>query len=471
MIISKDKIQRYMRHIIMQEIGGPGQKKLIESAVLVCGQRSCDSTALLYYLVASGISNVDCCFSDSTEFDLLASNLKDLNPDLNIHLYTSYSQISVNNHDVVLMHYASLEALSAGLCSLPSSVSAQIIIAASSNYCGAIKGMDCIASTEAAVEDLKPMFELTASGEVFSYIAKCITGVLSVIEAIKAILGIGEKHSDTLFFNAVTAEFYYGSFKASDALHLVLKNSDKKSLKEHSVFIVGSGGLGSPNAFALANSGIGRIGLIDYDVVEASNLNRQILHSVSRIGIPKVESAKHFLTGLNKDIRIDIYNDRFTADNAIELIKEYDIIVDGLDNLPTRYLLNDACYFMKKPFVEAGVLGFIGLTTKIIPDKGPCYRCTFPETDSKGPVPSCSETGVLGPLPGLMGFLQAAEVIKHFLGLQESLENKLLLVDSAELEFNLVDIEKDPTCVLCGTNPKIDKLKDYEFFCSKKESS
>jgi len=242
------------------------------------------------------------------------------------------------------------------------------------------------------------------------------------------------------------------------------KKAEEK-LSNAKVLIVGAGGLGSPSSLALAMAGVGSIGLVDSDVVEISNLNRQVLHASSRIGISKAESAKFMLTSINPKININTYIENLSKENAKEIIDNYDLVISAVDNIQTRYLINDSCYFMKKPVIEAGVLRFDGTNTTIIPDEGHCYRCLYPNLNTNGM--SCAETGVLGAVPGLMGFIQAVEAYKVITGLGTNLRNKILLFDGLGMEFNVINLDKNPDCPLCGNNPTIEKLQDYTFRCNR----
>lgn len=239
----------------------------------------------------------------------------------------------------------------------------------------------------------------------------------------------------------------------------------QKKLKASKVLIIGTGGLGSPVSLYLAAAGIGKIGLIDHDVVDESNLQRQIVHSTSSIGVPKVESAKERLLEINPNIEIETYPLLLSRDNALEIMKEYDLIIDGTDNFSTRYLVNDACFFLKKPYVYGSIFRFEGQVTVFFPEVGPCYRCLYPEPPPPGTVPSCAEGGVFGVLPGVIGALQATEAIKLLLNIGEPLIGKLLLYDALKMEFRGLKIKKDPNCPLCGENPSIHALVDYESFC------
>lgn len=239
----------------------------------------------------------------------------------------------------------------------------------------------------------------------------------------------------------------------------------QRKLKGSSALIVGTGGLGSPVSLYLAAAGIGRIGLVDYDVVDSSNLQRQVIHGTSTVGKLKVESAKSKLLDLNPDIQIDVYNEPYTSENALRIAKDYDIILDGTDNFPTRYLTNDVAVFLGKPNVYASIYRFDGQVSVFYAKEGPCYRCLFPEPPPPGLVPSCAEGGVLGVLPGTVGTLQATEALKVLLGIGEPLIGKLLLYNALDMSFDFVKLKKNPNCRVCGPNADIKELIDYEEFC------
>jgi len=232
------------------------------------------------------------------------------------------------------------------------------------------------------------------------------------------------------------------------------------------VLMVGAGGLGSPSAYYLAAAGVGTIGIIDNDVVDISNLQRQILHANDRVGMPKVESAKKTLEGLNPDVKVIPYQAKLTSENIMELLKEYDLVVDGCDNFPTRYLVNDACVLAGKPNVHGSIFQFEGQATVFYPGKGPCYRCLYPEPPPAEMAPSCAEAGVLGVLPGLIGTIEALEAIKIILGKGDSLIGRLLCFNTLTMEINDLKLRRDPNCPLCGDHPTIHELIDYEEFCS-----
>src|SRR3990167_223931 len=249
---------------------------------------------------------------------------------------------------------------------------------------------------------------------------------------------------------------------------IILPNVDGKGqekLLNAKVLIIGAGGLGSPAALYLASAGIGKIGIVDSDKVELNNLQRQILHSTQNVGKSKVESAKERITAINTDVKVVTYNVRLNSGNILDIIKDYDIIVDGSDNFPTRYLVNDACVLLKKPLSHGGIFRFEGQVTTILPGEGPCYRCLFDTPPPPGMVPSCQEAGVLGVLPGVIGVIQATEVVKLLLGKGQLLKGQLLLYNAFTMEFKKVKIRRNPQCPVCGENPTIKELVDYQEFC------
>jgi len=238
----------------------------------------------------------------------------------------------------------------------------------------------------------------------------------------------------------------------------------QRNLLQAKALIVGAGGLGSPSAIYLALAGVGTIGIVDFDVVEISNLQRQILHHTSDIGRPKLESARDNINSYNPDTNVVLHEVRLESDNAREIISQYDLVINGADNFATRYLVNDACYLEGKPLVDGSILIFDGQATLFLPGQG-CYRCLFPEPPPPGLVPNCAEAGVLGALTGLVGSIQATEALKHFLGIGESLVSRLLLIDALSMSFREVRLKRNPSCPLCGDNPIVTELIDYEVFC------
>jgi adenylyltransferase/sulfurtransferase len=250
--------------------------------------------------------------------------------------------------------------------------------------------------------------------------------------------------------------------------HLIMPEvgmDGQKKLKAASILLIGAGGLGSPLGLYLAAAGVGRIGLVDFDVVDFSNLQRQVLHGTPDVGRPKLQSAKDKLQAINPEVKLDLYETRLSAANALDIFKPYDIVIDGTDNFPTRYLVNDACVLLKKPNVYGSIFRFDGQASVFAPPRGPCYRCLYPEPPPPGEVPSCAEGGVLGILPGLVGCIQATEAVKLILGTGSPLIGRLLLYDALQMAFQEFKIRRNPRCPMCGDNPTIKALIDYDLFC------
>jgi sulfur-carrier protein adenylyltransferase/sulfurtransferase len=251
--------------------------------------------------------------------------------------------------------------------------------------------------------------------------------------------------------------------------HLIMPEmgmAGQRKLKQGSVLLIGTGGLGSPLALYLAAAGVGHIGLVDFDVVDSSNLQRQIIHGTGTIGVAKTESAKRRLADLNPQIEVTTYETQITSANALDLLRPYDVVIDGTDNFPTRYLTNDACVLLGKPNVYGSIFRFEGQATVFYPKAGgPCYRCLYPEPPPPGLVPSCAEGGVLGVLPGVIGTIQATEAIKLITGIGEPLIGRLMLYDALAMRFRELKLRRNPECPVCGVNPTVTELIDYEHFC------
>ncbi|MDD4439685.1 MAG: HesA/MoeB/ThiF family protein, partial [Tissierellia bacterium] len=279
-----------------------------------------------------------------------------------------------------------------------------------------------------------------------AFLANAFSATLCTVEYVKLCLCIGNTKKDMLYFDLFNMEFNQTESNINlseflDESYGIEKLSDAK------VLIVGVGGLGSPAAYGMTIADVNTLGLLDLDEVEISNLNRQILHSFSRIGMPKASSAEFLLKNINPNINIRTHTTELTKDNAEDIFSEYDLIIAAVDNIPTRYLINDTCFLIDKPFSEAGVLRFDGTATTIVPHEGHCYRCLYPNVDGGN---LSGDNGVLGAVPGAMGFIQAAEAVKILLGLGKTLKNKILLFDSLEMDFNIIDIGRNPQCPTCS---------------------
>lgn len=256
------------------------------------------------------------------------------------------------------------------------------------------------------------------------------------------------------------------------ARHLVLPEvgiKGQEKIKEGKVLVVGAGGLGSPALMYLAAAGVGTIGIADFDKVEENNLQRQIIHTTKNLGIKKTESAKEKILAINPNVKVETYDEKLTSKNALEIIKKYDVVIDGSDNFPTRYLLNDACVLSKKSLVYGSIFRFEGHASVFNYENGPCYRCLFPNPPPRGAVPSCAEAGVLGVLPGLIGTIQATEALKIILGVGETLSGRFLVYDALSMNFKALNLGKNKNCPICGESPRIKELVDYEEFCNIRE--
>ncbi len=239
----------------------------------------------------------------------------------------------------------------------------------------------------------------------------------------------------------------------------------QEKISNSKVLVLGAGGLGSPVALYLAAAGVGTIGIVDNDVVDLSNLQRQILHHTSDIGRSKIESAEDKLTAINPDLKINTYKTFVNSTNIMEIISDYDVVIDGTDNFPTRFLVNDACVMAGKPLAHGAILRFDGQAFTIVPHEGPCYRCIFREPPPAGSVPNCSQAGILGAVAGIIGSIQATEALKVILGKGKLLVGRLLILDALDMTVRETRIRKDPECPICGENPTITELTDYEWVC------
>lgn len=250
--------------------------------------------------------------------------------------------------------------------------------------------------------------------------------------------------------------------------HLIMPEvglEGQRKLKTASVLLIGAGGLGSPVVLYLAAAGVGRLGIVDFDVVDESNLQRQVVHSNEVLHKSKAESARHRALAINPRIKVDTFETQLTSENALKILQDYDVIIDGTDNFPTRYLVNDASVLLRKPYVYGSIFRFEGQVTVFSTSQGPCYRCLYPEPPPPGLVPSCAEGGVLGVLPGIIGTIQATEALKLILGIGDVLAGRLLLLDALKMQFRELTVRKDPRCPVCGDRPTITSLIDYDDFC------
>ncbi|MDI3480502.1 MAG: hypothetical protein PWQ97_157 [Tepidanaerobacteraceae bacterium] len=486
MILPAEKSNRYLRHTIMPEIGASGQTRLLESHIAVFASSARCVAPLLYYLVSSGLGNIKCFIEGIEGISPLVENLRDLNPDVNIIEMIELSDAAEVFHNcsgntekntscrIIFGNYDFIKNIIKSINNINDRCKTHYvptIIAAVENWQGIIQAVKKPENTFLfnntvsghAIISTAPANKL-AVGYLFSC---CLAGALAAIESIKLCLNIGNFLECPLYFDLLTMNFkkLNGNDNIPNAHHLPSEEKPddiQNKILDSKVLIVGTGGLGSPAAYALSLSGVGSLGLVDSDRVEISNLNRQILHSTSRIGTPKVKSAEVFIRKLNPNINVITYETRFTKSNAMRIIRDYDVIIDGVDNLPTRYLLNDSCFFAEKTLVEAGVLRFEGLGMTLVPKKGHCYRCIFPEPPPANSIPSCSQAGILGPVPGVMGFIEAAEAFKLLAGIGKTLQSQLLIFDALDLDFRITQVKRDENCPLCGEMPSIKEPIEYE---------
>jgi molybdopterin/thiamine biosynthesis adenylyltransferase len=500
-ILSKDQINRYLRHIIIPEISGPGEKKLLNSKVLIYASAVEEATALIYYLAASGIGFISCHLKNKNGFDDLLEKVKDLNGDIVLELADYKSMVEYKNYggnqgSLIKVLISNYENLKDSFIDFTNEEGCYEFIPAILVIYSGWKGL---LQTINKKEDFEYLFSNSIFLEMFSIeaaqkekekegslLSSCFLGTLTAIECVKLSLNIGTILNQPLYFNLLCMEFsklehmntknsifdFIKDFFSENSSPLDITNTSfTKKLSESKVLVVGTGGLGSPVTFALSSLGVGTIGLVDYDEVEISNLNRQILHSTSKIGMPKVESGKLFINSIAPKVNVITYNTTLNVTNAVDIINDYDIVVDAVDNFPCRYLLNDSCFFADKPLVDAAAVRFHGLIMTILPKKGPCYRCIFPAMANKNGAMSCSEAGVLGPVPGVMGFLQAAEVVKLLLNKGNTLCNRIIYYDALDCDFDTINTKKSVNCDLCGAHPTITALTEYINNCENKKET
>lgn len=494
MILTKEQINRYLRHIIIPEISGAGQKKLIEAKVHISAFCPDDAAALAFYIAATGIGHIQCSFVNMDGFAQLTDDIKSLNNE--VHVEPAVNQTTAANENLQSFEgfFARiaigktedlLHILQNSKASTEAGNNVPFIVARSNGWNAALH----VIQNQQQHDDL--IYELYNDTDSNAYMSEtnreegnvmtlCLMGALATIEVVKLCIGFGTVLKSQLQFDLLSMSFSKEGIhndirmklgsgenegtKKYDKIHPHMELSKKK------VLIVGAGGLGCPAAYALARVGIGTIGLIDQDEVEISNLNRQILHSTSRIGMAKVESAKLFIQEHNPCVNVVTYGAPLNVENAMDIIKEYDIILDCVDNFPTRYLINDACYFTGRPLVDAAAVQLYGLIMTILPRESACYRCLFPEETMQNKGMSCSEAGVFGPVPGVLGFLQAAEVLKLLLGIGDVLTDRIVYFDAMDVDFDMVLMSKSKNCSLCGENPTINKLVEFKNFCKVDDS-
>ncbi|MDW7672615.1 MAG: ThiF family adenylyltransferase [Bacillota bacterium] len=460
--LSPQQVQRYLRQIIMPQISGKGQETLLKTHVILYMPSLQWGGMMLAYLAAVGVGQITCVLENMTKGSEIIRHVMDLNPETQLEVmpanepwipanqHTTNAYIVIGPDDFAARHTQKA-------ASIVSEDGVPHIFVGANPWKGTLwaYGHNLEHEGEKAVlQDFSD--DALTVGQVLS---ASFGGTLAVIELVKIRLDIGRKLEKPFTYDLMNMTF--GEEVGDDEIEslavdtyndLEHLNDDElhQRLAKGKVLVIGSGGLGSPASFALAQAGIGTLGLVDHDYIDLSNLNRQILHTTSRIGQPKVASGAITLEMLNSNMRVNIYQERMTETNVDRLLMAYDLLLDGLDNLPSRYVANKAAVAAAKPFVSAGVLTFYGQSTSILPGDGPCYECIFPQTEGNGNAPTCEETGVLGAVPGLMGIIQAAEVIKLLCDTKPSLQNQYLMVDALEREFTTIQLPRKETCPVCG---------------------
>ncbi len=463
MSLEQAQINRYARHVLLPEVGVAGQEKLLAAAVSICGKDVQSVAAAIYYLAAAGIGQIDCQVDDAGGFGALAAEIQDLNRDVCLTLADGRHcafRVIMGPPDYVAQKQALL--LTAFVPTVLSLYHCWQGVQLVASERGSLLGF--LAKLQAAQGDERAPYGKDEGGAVFS---RCFLNALSAVEVIKLVLGIGGPTTEFLHADLLSMEFAKvkteGGAAALQAFcALVPTDCQAGKSSGGKVLIVGAGGLGSPAAYALALSGGGTVGLADYDTVELSNLNRQILHSESRIGMAKVASAACFLKRLNPRMDVKQYAVRLDAKNAAEIIAGYDVVIAAVDNYPGRLLLNDACFFAGKPLVEAGATGFDGTIRTILPRQGPCYRCSNAALSDDTPL-FRTAPGVFGPVPGVMGFLQAAEAMKLLTGVGDVASERMIFFDGLFSEFCTIKLARNAACPLCGAHPHLADFQESGF--------
>lgn len=444
MILTDKQIDHYKRHIIIPEVGEEGQRKLLDSTAILYCENVESLRPLAYYLAALGMGRIFCYLENKSKSESLFDEVVDLNNDTSIEFL---SKDNTADYRIVL---GSINFVKKIADELLNEKFIQTIVSVNSQWKGTLQTFDNHILFKSFINSLNISNDISNSSTVF--LANALSATLCSIEAAKHCLNIGTSQKYMLVYDLF--EMKFTTIEDSNNLSEILKelNSTKinQNLAKAKVLVVGAGGLGAPAAYGLAIAGVGTLGLLDLDVVEMSNLNRQVLHSFSRIGMSKAKSAEYLLKKINPIINIKTHIKELTQDNAEEIFSDYDLIIAAVDNIPTRYLINDTCIKLHKAFVEAGVLRLDGTATTIIPYEGHCYRCLYPNIDISSFTNN--DNGVLGPLPGVMGFIQAAEAIKVLTEIGTTLKNKILLFNALDMDFNIIEIQRNPECLTCGDN-------------------
>jgi len=460
MVLTRDQIYRYMSQMLIPEIRGKGQEMLLGSRVLIYCESLEEASLALHYLAAAGVGEVRCIINDPNDCSRLQDKLSDLNSDTMISfssegmpdtaLIQSVTRIIAGSRDYVLNTLKDILRTGQNKHFVPT------VVSISEDWHGALQTFTERSGLESFVDELPSMSpeSVQQDADYANRLSGYFSSLMAVIEHLKLALNVGKPMDNALYYNLSAMDFISVSNTRELVKKLYRNAVTAKPQHEHfsasRVLIAGCGGLGSPAAYVLASLGIGKLGLWDPGTVELGDLNHEVMHASSRLGMPKARSAEIFLRDLNPGIELEIFDTTLSDIDLNEIIGRYDIVIGCMDSRKEIYLLNDACIAAGKPLLQAGALDISGLATSIIPGEGHCYRCLFPEAESSDSLPMCRETGVLGPVPGIMGIIQAAEAVKLLSGIGRSLKDRLLLFDVFDTDLYIVNNIRNYCCELCG---------------------
>ncbi|HYE81801.1 MAG TPA: ThiF family adenylyltransferase [Clostridia bacterium] len=455
MILTKDQACRYMKHTLIPEISVQGQKKILDSSVLLYADASDRVSLALYYLAASGVGQVYCSMDNISNWEELSKNLSDLNSDAKVQLQAKEAMEISGGQAATRIIAGDFSFVNKTLQSVIKYENPQgnipTIICIHRGWRGVVQTFTGQTGLKEFLEGMAeyPDSSIIDASGCSDNLSAFFSSLMAVIEHVKLTLSLGKLLSEALYYDLSSMEFDFMSNQADLLDKLLGPHGPEKgcdTLSASRVLIMGCGGSGSSAAFALASSGIGKLGLVDFDAVGLSNLNRQIMHSASRIGMPKVQSAEVFLKQTNPNISLETYNKGISKENIQDIISSYDIIIGSIDDPAPRSILKYACHTAKKPLLEAGALDISGIATSIIPEISPCSRCISLEPGDSILLASCCESGVLGPVPGILGVIQAAEAVKLLTGSGISLKNRMLLYDVFDTDIYVTDCGKIHCC-------------------------
>lgn len=460
MILTKDQIYRYMSQILIPEVRGKGQEKILGSRVFFHSE-SLEAAALaLYYLAGAGVGEVFCRIDSPINWNELSGRLSDLNSDTRILHASEEAPENIPGQATTRIIAGSPGYILDALKNTAGSSKGYVptVVSISDGWHGAVQTFTEKAGMEefTAALEAEAVWPAPAHGGYPDMLSGYFSGLLAVIEHLKLTLSVGTPLDKALYCNLAAMEFDIvestGDLLRRLTMPAITTYNRRELFSASKVLIAGCGGLGSPAAYALASLGIGTLGLLDQGTVELGNLNRQIMHSSSRLGMSKVQSSEIFLRQINPGIKLNIYNLAVSDESIHDIISRYDIVIDCIGSRKDKYLLNDACVAAGKPFLHAGVLDISGFATSIIPGDGHCYRCIFPESENENALLSRSDTGVLAPVPGVMGIVQAAEAVKLLSGTGRLLKDRLLLFDVFDTDLYIVNNMRNRYCEVCGSS-------------------